>query len=460
MHSSDFGSSFSWGVSTSAFQTEGAHLTEGKGLSIWDVFTTLEGKIKGGHHARTACDFYNRYVHDLILMSYLNIPNFRFSLSWPRILPQGTGERNPKGIDFYNRLIDYCLELGMEPWVTLYHWDLPQALEQKGGWTNRDIINWFTEYVETCVQLFGDRVKHWMVLNEPLVFTGAGHFLGIHAPARKGLNNFLAAAHHATLCQGIGGRVIRALQPNARIGTTFSTTYIDPLDDSRSHRESAHKADALSNRLFLEPLLGMGYPTTDLKFMEGVEKFMRPGDEVLMAFDMDFIGVQHYTREVIRYSALVPYLNARIVNARLRKVPTTAMNWEVYPEGMYHILKKFAAYPQIKSLVVTENGAAFEDKASALGVHDPERIRFFEAYLAQVLRAKREGVKVDGYFAWSFLDNFEWAEGYRPRFGLVHVDHASQKRTIKSSGHWFRRFLAPPQPTGFAVSGAEAVAQG
>ena len=209
MHSLDFGSSFHWGAATSAFQTEGAYLTEGKGLSIWDVFSDLPGKIRGGDHARTACDFYNRYVHDLILLSYLNIKNFRFSLSWPRILPHGTGPRNSKGIDFYNRLIDYCLELGIEPWVTLYHWDLPQALEAKGGWTNRDIINWFTEYVETCVLLFGDRVRHWMVLNEPLVFTGAGHFLGVHAPGKRGLSNFLAAAHHAVLCQAIGGRVIR-----------------------------------------------------------------------------------------------------------------------------------------------------------------------------------------------------------------------------------------------------------
>ena len=443
MHSESFGNNFTWGVAASAYQTEGAYLDDNKGLSIWDVFAATPGKIAFNQNANVACNFYNHYMQDLILMHYLNCKNFRFSISWPRIFPEGTGKVNELGLDFYDRLIDFSLEMGIEPWVTLYHWDLPYALEQKGGWTNREMLNWFASYAEVCARKFGDRVKNWMVLNEPMVFTGAGYFLGLHAPGKKGLSNFLAAAHHAVLCQAIGGHVLKSVNGNCNVGTTFSCSHIEPVDENKLNVEAAARIDVLTNRMFIEPLIGMGYPINDLRILSQVEKYMHSEDEKLMKFDMDFIGLQNYTREIVRYSHFMPYVNAKVVKASARGVETTTMNWEVYPRSIYHMLKKFAAYKGISNIIVTENGAAFKDELIDGRVDDPQRVAYLNAYLQQVLRAKNEGVPVNGYFAWSFTDNFEWAEGYRQRFGLVYVDFATQRRYVKSSGYWLRDFLAP-----------------
>lgn len=436
----EFGSDFNWGVSTAAYQIEGAHVAHGKGMSVWDVFANTKGKIFQDQNANTACDFYHRYAIDIALMRQMNIPNFRFSFSWSRLFPNGTGIINPNGVDFYNRVIDFCLELDIVPWVTLYHWDLPHELEKKGGWTNRDIINWFSEYVAFCVNTFGDRVKHWMVLNEPMVFTGAGYFLGIHAPGRKGLNNFLAAAHHATMCQAEGGRIIRSLSNDAKIGTTFSCSYVEPFNQSEKDQQAAKRVDALLNRMFVEPLTGKGYPVNDLKLLQRMESFIRNDDESRLAFNMDFIGIQNYTRELVTSSYLTPFLWAKLVKADKRNVDRTVMNWEVYPEGIYQMLQQFNQY-NIKELIVTENGAAFDDKVVNDEVHDEKRKQFLQQYIAQVLKAKKEGINVKGYFVWSFTDNFEWAEGYKPRFGLVHIDYKTLKRTVKSSGHWYSNFL-------------------
>ena len=443
MNAGFFGKNFTWGVAASAFQTEGAYSEDGKGLSIWDVFTSIPGKIRSNQDAKVACDFYNHYMQDIILMHYLNIKNFRFSISWPRLLPEGLGAISEKGVDFYDRLIDFCLEMGIEPWVTLYHWDLPHALELKGGWTNRDITNWFTDYVSLCAKKFGDRVKNWMVLNEPMVFTGAGYFLGLHAPGRKGLNNFLSAAHHAVLCQAIGGRVIKSDCNNANVGTTFSCSLIEPFDNTKLNIEAAQKVDVVTNRMFVEPLLGLGYPVQDLKVLSQLEKYVHADDEKLMQFEMDFIGVQNYTREIVRYNHFIPYVNAKVVKASLRNVETTTMDWEVYPPSIYHMLKKFAAYKGVKNIIVTENGASFHDYFNDGKINDMQRISYLNNCIKQVFRAKEEGVPVNGYFVWSFTDNFEWAEGYHPRFGLVYVDYVTQRRYVKASGHWFREFLSP-----------------
>lgn len=443
---SDFGKDFTWGVSTAAYQIEGAHQKNGKGLSIWDDFTAKKGKILNNENANEACDFYNNYHQDLALMRSMNIPNYRFSISWSRIFPNGTGQVNKNGVDFYNRVIDFCLELEIEPWITLYHWDLPLALEKKGGWTNRDIVNWFSEYVSFCVKTFGDRVKHWMVLNEPMVFTGAGYFLGIHAPGKKNLSSFMAAAHHATLCQAEGGRIIRSLNSKLKIGTTFSCSHVDALTNDMPDLIAATKVDALLNRMFIEPLLGHGYPTGDLKILQRIEQFIKDGDEQRLPFNMDFIGIQNYTREVVTHSYLTPLLQARIVKANARNVERTLMNWEVYPESIYFILKKYGNYREIKEIFVTENGAAFHDHLENGKINDIQRKHYLQHYLTNVLKAKKEGVNVKGYFVWTFTDNFEWAEGYHPRFGLVHVDFATQKRTIKNSGYWYSNFLQPLEP--------------
>jgi beta-glucosidase len=436
-----FGKDFIWGVSTAAYQIEGAHDLHGKGPSIWDIFVKKRNRIFQNQHGNEACDFYNRYVQDLYLMQGMHIPNYRFSLSWSRIFPAGIGAINQSGLDFYDRLIDLSLELGITPWPTLYHWDLPHALEKKGGWVNRDVKDWFGEFVSTCVRAYGDRVKHWMVLNEPTVFTAAGYFFGVHAPERKGLGNFLAAAHHAALAQAQGGRIIKSLQTNSEVGTTFSCSHVEPFTSKERDIIAAKKADVLLNRLFIEPLLGMGYPTQEIKILRRIEKYMHANDERDLKFDMDFIGVQNYTREIIRYAMFVPYLQAKIVSAKERKVEMTEMNWEVYPASIYYMLKKFSAYPNIPTLIVTENGAAFPDQIENGLVHDPKRLRYLQQALQQVYRAKQEGINVKGYFVWTFMDNFEWAEGYRPRFGLVYVDFNNQQRIVKSSGHWYGDFL-------------------
>ncbi|OPB89028.1 GH1 family beta-glucosidase [Elizabethkingia ursingii] len=436
-----FGKDFIWGVSTAAYQIEGAHNLDGKGPSVWDTFVQKRNKIFRNHTGDIACDHYNRYIDDLYLMHSMNIRNYRFSVSWSRILPEGTGRINQAGIDFYNKLIDLSLELGITPWVTLYHWDLPHSLEVKGGWTNRDVKDWFGDYVAICVKSFGDRVKNWMVLNEPTVFSAAGYFFGVHAPGRKSIEGFLAAAHHAALAQAHGARVIKALQPESNVGTTFSCSHVEPYTNREKDIKAAKKADLLLNRLFIEPLLGMGYPVNEIKTLRRIEKYIKQNDEQDLKFDMDFIGIQNYTREIIRYSMFVPFLQAKIVNAKDRKVELTAMEWEVYPESIYHILKKFQAYKNIPPLIITENGAAFSDTLQNNAVHDPKRLQYIQNILQQVLRAKQEGVNVNGYFVWTFLDNFEWAEGYHPRFGLVHVDFQTQQRTIKASGHWYADFI-------------------
>ncbi len=437
----DFGDDFKWGVSTSAYQTEGGHLAHGKGPSIWDVFSNKKGNIYKGQKGDQACEFYERFEEDLELMKSLNIPNFRFSLSWARLIPNGTGAPNEKGIDFYNRLIDKCLELDVEPWVTLYHWDLPNELEKKGGWTNRDIIDWFKEYVDLCVRKFGDRVSHWMVLNEPLVFVGAGYFLGVHAPGKKGLKNFLPAMHHAAICQAEGARVIKHHYPKAEVGTTFSCSHIEAFRPNEKDRQAVRRVDALVNRLFIEPALGMGYPVKDLKFLKKLEKYWEPGDDSLLKFDFDFIGVQNYTREIVKHSYWIPYLKANVIKAEKRNVPITLMKWEVYPGSILQMLKKFDSYPGVKKIYVTENGAAFNDILENGEIDDVKRTIYIKQYLNAVLKAKKGGVNVQGYFVWSFTDNFEWAEGFYPRFGLVYIDFKTQKRIVKSSGKWYREFL-------------------
>lgn len=437
----DFGPNFHWGVSTAAYQIEGAHDQDGKGLSVWDKFVTKKGKVLDGSTGNEACDHYHRYEEDVQLMHSLNIPNYRFSIAWSRIFPEGVGQINQAGVDFYNRLIDACLAHDVTPWVTLYHWDLPLALEKKGGWTNREVLNWFEQYVITCVKLFGDRVKNWMVLNEPMVFTGAGYFLGYHAPGKKGINNFVAAMHHATLCQSLGGRIIRDLLPEANIGTTFSCSHIDPASEESKDVKAAKRFDALLNRLYLEPALGLGYPVDDLPIASRVEDYLEADDEKNMPFDFDFIGLQNYTREIVKYNWYMPYLQGQIVKAEERDVEMTTMGWEVYPKGIYKMLKKFDAYENVKSIIVTENGVAFEDHYADGHVKDPKRIKFLQSYIREVLRAKKNGVKVDGYFVWSLMDNFEWAEGYVPRFGLIYNDFETQKRVVKDSGYWYSRFL-------------------
>ncbi len=441
-----FGREFFWGAATASYQIEGAVAEDGRTPSVWDIFSNTPGKIKTGENGDVSCDFYHRYESDLELLQSMQFNAFRFSLSWSRILPDGTGAPNESGIAFYNRVLDVCERLRITPFVTLYHWDLPQVLENRGGWTNREVLDWFAHYAEVCTQAFGNRVKHWMVLNEPVVFTSLGHFLGDHAPGRKGLKNFLPAVHHAALCQADGARIIRQNVPGAVVGTTFSCSQVVPETDSAADQKAARRFDALMNRLFIEPALGMGYPVDAFSLFEKLERdYAQPGDMERLAFDFDFIGVQNYFRVVVKHAVFPPIIWGKEIKPEKREVAEdeiTVMGWEVYPEGIYHVLKQFAAYPGVKRILVTENGAAFDDLKSGGKVNDLKRIQFYQDYLNQVLRAKQDGVPVEGYFAWTLLDNFEWAEGYRARFGLIHVDFETQERVVKASGEWFREFLS------------------
>lgn len=441
IHSSQFPDNFIWGVSASAAQTEGAFNKDGRGISIWDEFARLN-KIKGKQTPFEACHFYENYRQDILHIKSLNIPHFRFSLSWSRILPQGTGEVNELGLNFYHRVIDTCLKHGIEPWVTLYHWDLPLALEAQGGWTNRDILNWFEAYARICISAFGNKVKHWMVLNEPLVFTGAGYFAGYHAPGKKGLKNFLPAAYHATLVQGHIGKLIKRLNPNLQVGTTFSCSFNMPYSNSAKDVAAAKKVNALLNRFFIEPALGMGFPIKDIPVLAKIEALKQRGDEALMQIDFDFIGLQVYTRELIKHSYFTPYLNAKIVPAHKRKVFHTKMNWEVYPAAILEVVKSFSAYDGVKKIIITENGASFDDALLNGVVADFHRQTYLEKHLEKLLEASRDYPKLKGYFVWSATDNFEWTEGYNQRFGLIYINFKTQERWVKNSGYWYRQFLS------------------
>ncbi len=438
---SQFGKDFIWGTATASYQIEGAWNTDGKGESIWDHFTHHTRRVKNRDTGDVACDFYHRYESDIELMHRMNIPASRFSISWPRLLPDGTGTVNTKGVDFYNRVIDRCLKENIEPWVTCYHWDLPQKLQEKGGWASRDILGWFEEYVALCARQFGDRVKNWMVFNEPVSFVHGGYLAGVGAPGKIGFRHFYPAVHYTTLCQGVGGRVLKEMVQDGHIGTTYSCMPIYPLTDSPGNMDTVKRYDALLNRIFIEPTLGMGYPVEALPALKKLEKYFKPEDENNIRHDFDFIGLQNYTRLVIKPLFFIPVVRGIPVKPGKFGNDVTQMNWEVYPEGIYAIIRQFAQYKQIKKFYITENGAAFNDEVVNGHVNDTKRIQYLKEYMAQVLRAKNEGINIGGYFVWSFMDNFEWAEGYRPRFGLVHVDYNTQKRTIKDSGNWFSEFL-------------------
>ncbi len=446
MKSKDFGETFYWGAAISAAQTESAALANGKGISIWDEFCEAQKgffkskfRIKSKHHLNYSSDFYVHYKTDIDLLKSMGFKHFRFSIAWSRILPEGE-TINQQGIAFYQEVIQYCIDCEIEPWVTLYHWDLPAALEKKGGWTNRAILDWFALYADVCVRHFS-KVKHWMVLNEPSVFVGAGYFFGIHAPGKKGFYNFFKAMHHANLCIGYIYRIIKNINPDLHVGSTFSFTYVESIDAQPKNLKAAKTANLLINRLFFEPIIGLGYPKEDLKILYQIEKHIQAGDVELMKTNLDFIGVQTYTREMFKHNALNPFLKIKQVPAQHRTNELTAMNWEIFPPSIYHVLKMIDNYQTGIPMVITENGIALMDEVENGVVRDAQRIEYFKNHLKQVKRAKSEGMDIRGYFAWSLMDNFEWAEGYHPRFGLVHIDFETKERTLKNSGHWFRSFL-------------------
>jgi beta-glucosidase len=435
----DFPKKFVWGVATSAYQTEGAFDKHGKKNSIWDTFTNDKKFTKG--NGNIATDFYSKYEEDILKIKELNLGAFRFSFSWSRIFPDGIGEPNKKGVKFYHKVIDCCLKNEIEPWVTLYHWDLPQVLEDEGGWTNREVLNWFTYFAEFCTKEYGTKVKKWMVLNEPMSFVGLGYFMGIHAPGRRGLGNFLPAAHHATLCQAIGGRIIRKNVDEAFVGTTFSCSVVKPKNFFRRHVGAAKRLDALLNRFFIEPALGLGYPTDEIPGLKRIEKYFELGDQDLMKFDFDFIGIQYYFRIVAQYSLFPPLLFANQIAAEKRNAKINNMGMEIYPKGLMNILEKYSAYQNVKQIYITESGQCFDEEILNGEIDDQNRIKYFKKTFKICKKAIKKGIKLKGYFIWTLVDNFEWADGINPRFGIIYNDFISQKRTLKKSAYWLKSFL-------------------
>ncbi|RMI44824.1 GH1 family beta-glucosidase [Streptomyces triticirhizae] len=440
-----FPEGFVWGTATASYQVEGAVHEDGRGPSIWDTFAHTPGRILGGDTGDIADDHYHRYPEDISLMADLGITHYRFSLAWPRIQPEGRGQLNAAGVDFYSRLVDGLLERGIQPWVTLYHWDLPQPLEDAGGWPARDTAERFAEYAAAIHDRLGDRVPDWTTLNEPWCSAFLGYASGVHAPGRTEGPAALRAAHHLLLGHGLAVRALR--EQGARdVGITVNLYPVDPVTDSPADRDAARRIDGLMNRVFLEPLLRGSYPDDLLADLAPVVDFdhVRDGDLATINAPLDFLGVNYYTRHVVRAGTRpaeprpTNWVGSEDVEFVRRGIPQTAMGWEIDPDGLYETLTRVWREYGPLPLYVTENGAAFDDRLDADGrVRDEDRRSYLERHFAAAQRALAEGVDLRGYFVWSLLDNFEWAFGYSRRFGLVHVDYETQARTLKDSGRWF-----------------------
>ncbi|MEA2102442.1 MAG: GH1 family beta-glucosidase [Thermodesulfobacteriota bacterium] len=445
-----FPKGFIFGTSTAAYQIEGAWNEANKGQSIWDNFAHTPGKIIKGQTGDIACDHYHRYKEDIALMQGLGTKAYRMSISWPRILPQGKGGINDKGIAFYDRLTDSLLEAGITPWVTLFHWDLPQALQtEMNGFENRDIVNWFADYVQIVVKALGDRVKNWITLNEMQDYALEGYFLAQHAPGKFKPWKYLSVVHNQLLCHGRAVQVIKGLYPDSKVGPALNLLPVDPATGSEKDRESAMLANELFNRITLHPIIKSAYPSALFRQLRMFMPDIRPDDMGLISTPVDFIGINTYTREKAMHKWYIPFLKTWMTGADLADkefvkdgVQHTAMGWEVYPESIYRAITLVKEEYNNPEIIITENGAAFEDRVEGDHVHDPKRISFLKAYLAQVKKTIDEGAQVKGYFVWTLIDNFEWAVGYEKRFGLVHVDHDTQKRIIKDSGYWYRDLIA------------------
>ncbi len=436
----DFPKDFAWGAATSAYQIEGAWNEDGKGESIWDRFTHTPGRIKNNDTGDVAADHYHRYPEDVALMKAMGLRAYRFSLSWSRILPDGGGQANPAGLAFYDKLVDALLEAGIQPFVTIYCWDLPQALEDKRGWIMRSIVDAYVEYVDLVSRSLGDRVKAWATINEPYSVKQSAYIAGIHAPGYKDPHLAQLASHHMMLAHARGLQVLRANCPRAQAGIVHCLFPFQPASESEYDRRDAALVDARINRWYLDPLVGRGYPEDVIKQDRLRMDFVQQGDLDEMAAPIDYLGVNYYTRVVIRSASVSEEKNSPpTVFAADEK---TEMGWDVYPPGLYEVLSRLHTEYQFPAYYITENGIAVNDQMEADGlVHDPQRISFQERHIAQAARAIQAGVPLKGYFAWSLMDNFEWAEGYSKRFGLIYIDYATLKRTLKDSAIWYRDWI-------------------
>ena len=438
-----------FGAAASAYQIEGAAGDDGRGLSIWDTFSHKRGKVYNNDNGNIACDHYNRFRDDVSIMSRIGLDAYRFSISWPRIIPEGRGAVNLKGLDFYDRLVDELLLAGIRPFATLFHWDFPyQLYREKGGFENRDAAKYFAEYAGIVAERLGDRVKDWITLNEPWVFSTMGYLLGRHAPGRVNPLNWSRSIHNQLLAHAWAMERIKAERPAARVGITLNCSPQHPLDSSAANRSVVDIADQFCNRLFLDPLFKGEYPRQLMRKLNLIWPELRDGDMELISRPMNFLGVNIYSRDRVMYAPWVPFLGVwfpknRVPNREYLKKGNryTSMGWEVYPESVYEVLTDIKDNYGNIPVYITENGAAFTDRLVDYRVRDEARIQFLYEYTSQAARAAEEGCDLRGYFAWSLLDNFEWTEGYRKRFGIVYVDFETGRRTIKDSGYWYKDLI-------------------
>jgi beta-glucosidase len=443
-----FPTDFLWGAATAAYQIEGAAGVDGRGLSIWDTFSHTPGRVHNGDTGDVAVDHYHRYPEDFALLASLGVRAYRFSVSWPRVQPDGRGPANQRGLDFYRRLVDTLVEHGIEPVVTLYHWDLPQALQDDGGWVTRDTAARFADYGAIMAGALGDRVRHWTTLNEPWCSAFLGYASGKHAPGIADPAQAFPAVHHLLLGHGLATHAIRAAtMSRAQVSLVLNPAPVTAASDRPADIDAARRVDAVQNRLFLDAVLRGHYPADLMADAARWTRwdFVRPGDDHVIATPLDMLGVNYY--QPLRVAAGEDGADNHPGTAGTRMLPPpgarTAMDWEIEPRGLLDLLLRIhTGYPRLP-LVVTENGAAFDDRVAPDGrVHDTERIHFLDGHLRAAHAAIERGVDLRGFFVWSFLDNFEWAEGYAKRFGLVYVDYASQRRILKDSGYWFQDVLS------------------
>jgi beta-glucosidase len=425
---------FVWGAATAAYQIEGAAQEDGRGESIWDRFSHTPGNTLNGETGDVAIDHYHRWRSDIKIMSELGLGAYRLSTAWPRILPEGRGQVNQKGLDFYDRLVDGLLERDIAPWITLYHWDLPQVLEDEGGWRNRSTIEAFAEYTDAITRRLGDRVKNWITINEPWVVSFLGHFMGIHAPGMRDLKASLTVAHSLLLAHGRAVDVIRANVPDSRVGITLNLATVYPNSDREADENAARVLDGQLNRWFLDPVFRGTYPEDIVSQIGDAHPDIESGDFAIITRPTDFLGINFYSPMYAAHDAS----SDLGLNIAEREGEHTAMGWLVEPESLGELLVRVHDEYKPAEIYITENGAAYDDQTPRDGrVNDERRTTYIHDHLLSALRTLDQDVPFKGYFVWSLFDNYEWAEGYSKRFGITYVDYVTQERTIKDSGRWY-----------------------
>src|SRR5215212_1659438 len=437
---------FLWGAATASYQIEGAAQEDGRGESIWDRFSHTPGKVRDGDTGDVACDHYRRWAEDVRLMSELGLGAYRFSIAWPRVIPDGTGQVNAAGLDWYERLVDALLAADIQPWATLYHWDLPQALQDRGGWANHESVDAFVRYAEVVARRLGDRVAGWITHNEPWVAAFVGHYQGRHAPGLTDLGTAIRAAHHLLLSHGRAVPVLRAASPSIPVGITLNLNTVRSASSSPEDQAAARRDDGFLNRWFLDPLFGRGYPADMVELYGGLMPEIAPGDLDEIAAPLDFLGINNYFPNYVRAVERGPGRNLGTEHLGAAELSTrgfeiTEMGWPVAPDAFGELLVRVHRQYRPPAIYVTENGCAFADEVTDGSVHDPRRTAYLAGHLAALSGAIEAGSPVRGYFVWSLLDNFEWGHGYSKRFGIVHVDFETQQRIVKDSGRWYQALI-------------------